>query len=707
MDELAREAGLRLAGAYRGRRIYASGAEAARSMVRNLHTTLLRVLEQRSTFTVGVIANQLAVAGSPYTGAPASTSRLAERMIDLGIEVIMFYDGLVASELEILLNLLTASKSELAGESLENWLIQRGVEHIQLRHLRLDEKASTGDLRSSYRRASRELTGLFSATGKGHSPRPGAFHSLAKTLLDNVLQSSTPLTSLIALKDRDDRQVVHSVNVACIVGIQARSLGLDEPEVQQLVAAALTHDIGKTRVPEGIIQKAAQLTNHEREWLDKHTAEGGKILLENGDILGAVVAAQHHTPLKEGETGHLAVELTKIADIFDGLRTLVPYTQPVGRRAAIAWMRMHPLGMNNYLFERFARLLDAVPVDSHCMLDTGELVRIVEVHPELAFHPVVEVCETRGGTLPVGTYIDLTETDLLLQRVRSSPEEGSVDSHYARQDGLLKPESTPKQRGSQPEGSQPEIFPAHEQTIPQGVLGFSYPPQRSSKWSEARTIPDQDVHVTEEEQAEYMEARRRVNDLIAQRRGGSFKVRGRTKELTARGRADELTARGRAEEPTARGRADELTARGRADELTARGRAEEPTARGRADELTARGRAEEPTARGRAEELTARGRANEPAPEEYSDDLTPFTTITESPLAPVATTGYAEGLIMNEEPQAPEAPHLQNDTEPFIHQHHIASSEYPLEISSVDRRLSLGIPRAFEAITLENLSDLG
>lgn len=174
------------------------------------------------------------------------------------------------------------------------------------------------------------------------------------------------------------------------------------------MSAALTHDIGKTRIPEGIVQRAASLTPAERGWLDLHTLEGGRLLLEGGARLGAVVAFRHHTPLSPGDPGLLAVELTKIADLFDGLRTLVPYRKRAGCRAALAWMQRHPAGSNPYLLERFARLVDAAPFGAFGTLDTGEVVEVVGVHPELAFHPVVEVRERRAGTIPEGAVLDLS-----------------------------------------------------------------------------------------------------------------------------------------------------------------------------------------------------------------------------------------------------------------------------------------------------------
>lgn len=218
MDEAAREAGFRLAGAFRSRRIYAAGAAAAREMVSGLLACLERALATRPRLAFGVLAERLAIEGEVLPDAPLATDRLAERMVALGIEVISFSRGVQLSEIEALLDLLTLPPGELLGEPLDGWLARRGVTQIQVRHLVLEERPMPIDRRSAYRRATRELGDLFGSARNGRVPPAEAFSSLARALIDGLLQPDLPLSSLVALRDRDDRQLIHSVNVACLVG---------------------------------------------------------------------------------------------------------------------------------------------------------------------------------------------------------------------------------------------------------------------------------------------------------------------------------------------------------------------------------------------------------------------------------------------------------------------------------------------------------
>ena len=55
--------------------------------------------------------------------------------------------------------------------------------------------------------------------------------------------------------EHENHTYCHSVNVAILSLLLSRQAGLDEPTVAQVVEGALLHDVGKTRIPIGIIKK--------------------------------------------------------------------------------------------------------------------------------------------------------------------------------------------------------------------------------------------------------------------------------------------------------------------------------------------------------------------------------------------------------------------------------------------------------------------
>lgn len=359
--------------------------------------------------TVGLLADGLAVMGVPIGDPPTSVLRLIGQLSRRDVEIVSMRRGCTVAELDTLFAYLSADAADVAAIKADSWLRERGVENIRIKHLALLRGSGVDSFRDVYWRSKRVLGREFRRVAERGEVQLGAITELARALQEVILDADTPIATLLALRDRDDFALVHSVNVATLVGVQASGLALDAAAAERLVTASLLHDIGKTRVPESILTRSAPLTPKERSLLDRHTVEGARVLFDaSKDHLAAVVALEHHTPRPKHEPGLLAVELCRIADAFDGVRTLWPFDDAGGMKAAVGYLvRRMGSRFNGYLLERFARLAGACREGDRVWLDTGEIVDVLEPHPELALHPRVRVLERRTGRLADGEEIDL------------------------------------------------------------------------------------------------------------------------------------------------------------------------------------------------------------------------------------------------------------------------------------------------------------
>jgi len=89
---------------------------------------------------------------------------------------------------------------------------------------------------------------------------------------------------------------VHPVNTALLSMAAARTAGIDSTGRHRLGVAALFHDIGMTRLREGIGNQSS-LTTEDRAIVESHTREGARLLLDVGGRgleLAAAVACEHH-----------------------------------------------------------------------------------------------------------------------------------------------------------------------------------------------------------------------------------------------------------------------------------------------------------------------------------------------------------------------------------------------------------------------------
>jgi len=127
----------------------------------------------------------------------------------------------------------------------------------------------------------------------------------------------------------------HSVRVSHLAEDIARVMGLPSYERENIKAAALLHDIGKTEISMDIVKKAASLTSKERELMDTHSEKGARIISLVGGVLEEAVpiVLAHHKYYfekkdlseKERSAIPLGAEIIAVADAYDAMITDRPY----------------------------------------------------------------------------------------------------------------------------------------------------------------------------------------------------------------------------------------------------------------------------------------------------------------------------------------------------------------------------------------------
>ena len=152
-----------------------------------------------------------------------------------------------------------------------------------------------------------------------------------------AIVSSHPHTilPLAQIKEHDEYTFVHTVNVSILSAATAHFLGCGRATVHDVLLAGVLHDVGKQRIPVGILRKPGRLTDEEAAIVRRHPEDGARMLMNLPGIpdMAIVVAYEHHQRA-HGEgypqppvswEPHLASRLVQVADVFDALRTHRPY----------------------------------------------------------------------------------------------------------------------------------------------------------------------------------------------------------------------------------------------------------------------------------------------------------------------------------------------------------------------------------------------
>lgn len=219
-------------------------------------------------------------------------------------------------------------------------------------------------------------------------------------LLNTVKRSSAINISLKDLKVSDDYTFKHCVDVATMAILVGQSLGLRQSDISDAATAGILHDLGKTKIPDEILNKPGRLTDEEFNIIKQHPIYGYGMLEKSRDVSENVKRGvlMHHEkvdgtgyPLRiTSEKIGLIGKLLAVVDVYDALVTKRPYRddmiEPV---TAIEMM----LSMGNQFDAEFLRsFLQCVilyPIGSSLMLSNKKVYTVVAQNIGYPLRPVV------------------------------------------------------------------------------------------------------------------------------------------------------------------------------------------------------------------------------------------------------------------------------------------------------------------------------
>ena len=223
--------------------------------------------------------------------------------------------------------------------------------------------------------------------------------SIADDLMRSIKSNDAIAIDISTLKTSDEYTFKHSVDVATMSMIVARKYGLDDKQVYEIGIAGLLHDIGKSKVPNEILNKAARLTDEEFAIMKQHSVYGYRILQPKEDLSTEIKLGvlQHHEKINGkgypmGVTGDkidLFARLISISDIYDALVTERPYKKPFSPRDAVEMIMSMTEELDINVMRCFLESVILYPVGTDVALSNGETARIVENIPNAVLRPKV------------------------------------------------------------------------------------------------------------------------------------------------------------------------------------------------------------------------------------------------------------------------------------------------------------------------------
>lgn len=244
---------------------------------------------------------------------------------------------------------------------------------------------------------------------------------LSKTIsLVNPKQTTLDVFDMLHnIRQVNDSTYAHSLNVAIISRIIGKWLHFSNEELDTLTLAGLLHDIGKTKIPDEVLNKDGKLTDEEFQMIRNHPKYGYDILKSqplNSHIKKA--ALMHHERCDgSGYPMGLTMEeiddyalIIAIADVYDAMTAARSYRAPLCPFEVIAEFEKD--GLQKYKPKYILTFLENIAnayQNNRVMLSDGTSARIVLLNHRRLSKPLVQLDD--------GACIDLEKSPLYIKAI--------------------------------------------------------------------------------------------------------------------------------------------------------------------------------------------------------------------------------------------------------------------------------------------------
>lgn len=205
------------------------------------------------------------------------------------------------------------------------------------------------------------------------------------------------------MRSINDSTYAHSMNVALIGRMMGIWMNFDSNALDILTLGGMLHDIGKSKVPEAILNKPGRLTKEEFKEIKKHPRYGYEILRDMPlDPAVKKIALYHHERcdgsgypigLCHDEIDDFSA-IIAIADVYDAMTADRIYRSGMCPFEVIAIFEQE--GLNKYKPQYILTFLERIAntyVGNNVLLSNGVTGKIVLINKQFLTRPVIQISD--------------------------------------------------------------------------------------------------------------------------------------------------------------------------------------------------------------------------------------------------------------------------------------------------------------------------
>ncbi len=245
----------------------------------------------------------------------------------------------------------------------------------------------------------------FEALGQRRQIQVQRLKEVVDTLISEIMANQDALHGLSAINAHDDYTYAHSVDVCLLSLVTGATMQMEREQLKNLGVGALLHDIGKTMLPQELLNKPSTLTEEEYGIIKKHCDYGFEIMRHYREIslLSAHVAYQHHECWDGGgyprglcgKEIHDLARIVAVADTYDALLGQRPYREAYSVPEALDMInQMSGQNFEPGVTSALTANISIYPPGAVVELNTGHFAVVVECHREDPARPLLRLIYT-------------------------------------------------------------------------------------------------------------------------------------------------------------------------------------------------------------------------------------------------------------------------------------------------------------------------
>lgn len=276
--------------------------------------------------------------------------------------------------------------------------------------------------RELHRHFAESVEGIYQKLASGARIDTAAVKDVVSHVVDSLIRNPDAMVWLSRVRDKDSYSYHHAFRCAIWGTVFGRHLGISRQALENLAFGMTLMDVGKARMPDGLLNKRGLLTPTERVELRRHVDYSLEILAGLPGIPSQVMqmVAEHHerydgSGYPNRLIGKAISPLGKMAglvDTYDAMTSDRPYARAMTSVEAVSKLyELRNTEFQSQLVEEFIQAIGVYPTGTLVHLSNQEVGVVIAQNPERRLRPKLLVL-LDGDKKPVARprYVDMLTT---------------------------------------------------------------------------------------------------------------------------------------------------------------------------------------------------------------------------------------------------------------------------------------------------------